>query len=85
MQSLKVKLGKDGRILLPMDCRKKLQLEAGEELILRCENNSIHLVSANFLLKKAQQLVRSHAKDESLVKKLRSMRDKDALNEKSGK
>ncbi len=77
MHDYRAKLGEDGRIVIPAACRRELHLVAGEELIIRVENNEMHLSSLKHSLKKAQHSVRSFAKKQSLVEKLKKMRQED--------
>lgn len=81
MQEFRIKLGENGRVLIPAACRRQLKLVPGEDLILKIENEELHLFSLNHSLKKAQKLVKKYAKNQSLVKKLLQMRREDLLNE----
>jgi AbrB family looped-hinge helix DNA binding protein len=81
MNEYRAKLGENGRIIIPAQCRKQLQLEQGEELILRVENAELHIFSLKHSLKKAQALVKRHAKNKSLVEKLRRLRLEDTRHE----
>lgn len=77
MHDYRAKLGDDGRIVIPAACRKELNLNPGEELIIRVENNEMHLLSLKYSLAKAQDLVQRHTKKQSLVEKLKKMRQED--------
>lgn len=77
----RAKLGDDGRIIIPAPCRKQLQLQAGEELIIHVEKNELHISSLKNALKKAQARVRHYAKNQSLVEKLILMRQEDNQND----
>ena len=81
MNEYRTKIGEDGRVIIPAPCRKQLQLEAGEELIIRIENNELHLFKLKHSLQKAQKLVQHYAKNRSLVKKLAALRREDNRHE----
>jgi AbrB family looped-hinge helix DNA binding protein len=77
MHDYRAKLGEDGRLVIPAACRRELHLVPGEELLIRVENDEMHLRSLKYSLKKAQEVVRSHAKKQNLVEKLKKMRQED--------
>lgn len=81
MNEFRIKLGSDGRVLIPAPCRRLLHLEPGEELIIRVEDRELHLSSLKDSLKKAQAIVKRLAKEESLVDKLMKMRREEENNE----
>jgi AbrB family looped-hinge helix DNA binding protein len=81
MNEFRIKLGNDGRILIPAFCRHQLQLQPGEELIIRVEDRELHLTSLKDSLNKAQRLVKQLAKGQSLVDKLIKMRHDEQDNE----
>ncbi len=72
----------NGRVVIPIQCQRLLQLQPGEELVIRIENDELHVFSLQHSLKKAQNLVRKHAKNKSLVEKLKTMRREDSSHEK---
>lgn len=74
MRKFRIKLAQNGRVVIPASCRKKLHLKAGEELVVRVENNELHLSSLKHSLQKAQTIVQSYTKNRSLVKKLHQLR-----------
>lgn len=81
MQEYRTKMGEDGRIVIPADCRRLLHLHPGEELIIHIEKEELHLYSLKHSLKKAQEAVQKYTKGRSLVTKLKEMRNKDNKNE----
>lgn len=81
MLEFRTKLTEGGRVVIPALYRKQLQLEPGEELIIRLEDDELHLMSLKHSLKKAQALVQGYAKNTSLVTLLKEMRKKDASHE----
>jgi bifunctional DNA-binding transcriptional regulator/antitoxin component of YhaV-PrlF toxin-antitoxin module len=81
MHEFRSKLGNDGRIIIPVLCRKYLQLQAGEELIIHIEKDELHISSLKNALKKAQARVQRYAKSKSLVEKLILTRQEDNKND----
>lgn len=81
MVEYRTKMGEDGRIVIPSDCRRQLHLQPGEELIIHIDNNELHVYSLKHSLKKAQEAVKKYAKGSSLVEKLKEMRKKENNNE----
>ncbi len=81
MQEYRTKLGEDGRIVIPADCRRILHLQPGEELIIHINDEELHLYSLRQSIKKAQETVRKYSKGKSLIEKLKEMRKKDNKNE----
>jgi AbrB family looped-hinge helix DNA binding protein len=70
-------ISQNGRIVIPATIRVKLNLHSGDTLILRVEGDAACLLSQHLVLKSAQELVKSHAKEISLVKKLKRLRDEE--------
>lgn len=81
MLEFRTKMSEDGRIVIPATYRRQLHLKSGEELIMRLEDDELHLISLKNSLKKAQQLVQKYAKNKSLQKILKTMRKEDAADE----
>lgn len=77
MNEFRVKLGENGRVTIPISCRKLLHLEAGEELIVRIKEGELHLIGLRESLKRAQTLVQKHAGERSLVKSLKKLRQEE--------
>jgi AbrB family looped-hinge helix DNA binding protein len=80
MLEFRTKLESNGRVIIPAACRRQLHLEQGEELIMRIEDNELHLISLKHALKKAQSLTRKYAKKQSLVGLLKKMRKEDEVD-----
>ena len=75
-------LTKNGRLLLPAKFRKALDLRAGDELILRLEKDSIHVIPLHQAIAQAQTLVRKYVPEgKSLVTELLLNRREEAKNE----
>ncbi len=77
----RARIGADGRIVIPMVCRKLLNFQADEELVLRVEEDGLHITNLTSTVKKAQALVQRYTKNQSLVEKLKALRAEDAKNE----
>jgi len=77
MNEYRVKMSENGRILIPAALRRQLHIEPGEELVIHVDDNELHLYSLKYSLKKAQNLVRKHAKNKSLINELKKMRKED--------
>ena len=77
MHEYRAKLGDNGRIVIPANYRKILQLVAGDELILSLEENGLHLRSLKQLIQQAQNTIHSYAKEQNLSSKLRELRNEE--------
>ena len=81
MQDIRTKMNENGRIIIPAILRKQLHLEAGDELILRIKDNELRIFSLKQSLRKAQLLVKKHAKNKKLTQELKNLRKDDVKNE----
>ncbi len=81
MIEYRARLGENGRIVIPAACRHALHLEPGEELLIRIENNELHLLSLKQSLKNAQEIVKRYTKGRSLVADLSKLRQEEKDNE----
>ena len=81
MNEFRAKMGENGRLVIPASFRKELHIHSGEELILRVEDNVLHIMSLDQAIARAQTTVQKYAKSKSLVAHLREMRDEDLKNE----
>jgi AbrB family looped-hinge helix DNA binding protein len=57
MDSTRAHLGKSGRLVLPAEYRRALQLEPGDEVVLVLEGHEIRLLPPARAVKRAQALV----------------------------
>jgi bifunctional DNA-binding transcriptional regulator/antitoxin component of YhaV-PrlF toxin-antitoxin module len=53
------RLDKSGRLLIPVELRRELGAEPGEELVLRLDEEGLHVSTAAQALARAQGFVRS--------------------------
>jgi AbrB family looped-hinge helix DNA binding protein len=75
------KIGFDGRLAVPASFRKKLHLSPGDEVIMRLEDEELHIFTLQHALKKARAIIAKHTKGGSLVEKLKQQRQEDLANE----
>ncbi len=60
MESFRVKIGSNGRFVIPAEYRKALGVEAGDELVVRLEDGELRLSTRKLALERAQDLVRRY-------------------------
>ncbi len=60
MFEFKTKLGRGGRIVIPAEYRQALNLQDGDDVILRLKDGEIHLFTPDQALQQAQALVRRY-------------------------
>ena len=72
-------MGKTGRIVLPAKLRKALELQAGDALVMRLENDSVRMIPLHQALNLAQKAVRQYVPEgTALVDALIQARREDA-------
>ncbi len=65
---IKTQISKSGRIVLPVKLRKALEIQAGDEVVMRLENGSIRMIPVRQAVILAQKAVRQYVpKGTSLV------------------
>ena len=71
MQTITAKLGKSGRLVLPVQFRRALGVEPGDELILALDKGELRIFTRGEAIRRAQELVRSYVPgDQSLANEL---------------
>ena len=60
MERITVKLGTNGRLVIPAEYRKALGAEEGDELLLRLEDGELHLSTRQAAYRRAQATVRRY-------------------------
>ena len=60
MSEFKTKLGRGGRIVIPAEYRQALNLQVGDDVILRLKDGEIRLFTPDQALQQAQALVRRY-------------------------
>ena len=79
---IKTQITRGGRIVLPARLRKALEIQVGDEVVLRLEDGSIRLIPLRQAVAFAQKAVRQFVpKGTSLVDELIQARREDASGE----
>jgi len=79
---IKTQITKNGRIVVPARLRKALEIQAGDEILLRLENGSIRLIPLRQAVAIAQKTVRRYVPEgTSLVDDLIKARQEEAARE----
>jgi len=82
MPSVKVRLGPDGRVVVPAGIREALGLKEGDVLFARLEGGEIKLLTPQAAMRRAQAIVRQFVPDNvSLVDELLAERRREAARE----
>ncbi len=56
----RTQIGSGGRLVVPAKFRKALKIKAGDELVLRLENDSLRLIPLHQAVSQAQQKVKKY-------------------------
>lgn len=79
---IRTQIARGGRLIVPAKMRKALQLETGDEVVLRLERGTLRLIPLYQAIKIAQEKVRKYTpKDVSLVDELIQARRAEAKHE----
>jgi AbrB family looped-hinge helix DNA binding protein len=79
---VRTQISKSGRIIVPVKLRNALEIQAGDEILLRLENGSIRLIPLRQAVALAQKAVRRYVPEGvSLVDTLIQARREDAAHE----
>ena len=82
MQEIKTKLGQSGRIVIPTEYRRRLGLEAGDEIVMRLDEEGLHLYTPAQAVARAQAMVRRYVPEgRSLSEALISERREETARE----
>lgn len=82
MKSIKAKIAEGGRIVIPAEYRKKMNLKPGDSVILLMEDDEIRITTFKQSIKRAQELVRRYIPEgRSLVDELIQERREEAERE----
>ena len=77
-----VKLGSNGRLVIPAEYRKALGVEEGDELVVRFKDGELRLSTRKVALKRAQERVRRYMPEGvSLADELIRERREEAASE----
>ena len=78
----RVQIRKGGRLVVPVKLRRALNIKAGDEVVVRLENDSIRLIPMQRAVKLAQNIVRPYVpQGVSLVDELIKARRAEARRE----
>jgi AbrB family looped-hinge helix DNA binding protein len=81
-QETRTRINENGRVVIPASFRKALGINAGDEVVLRIEDDELRISTLKRRIERAQQLVRRHVKPgTSLVNELISERREAAKRE----
>ncbi|MBK9705732.1 MAG: AbrB/MazE/SpoVT family DNA-binding domain-containing protein [Acidobacteria bacterium] len=82
MNGVTIRIAEGGRVVIPVEYRRALGLEPGDEVIIRLEDGGLRIVSRAEAVKQAQALIEQHVKKgRSLVDELSAERRKEASRE----
>ena len=78
----RTQITKGGRLVVPAKLRKALQIEAGDDVVLRLENGTLRLIPLHQAVRLAQEMVRKYVPEGvSLVDELIQSRREEAKRE----
>lgn len=81
-QETRLKMKADGRVVIPASFRRALGVRAGDEVVLRLEDNELRITTMKHRVARAQRLVRKHVHaGVSLVDELIADRREEAKND----
>lgn len=82
MNQARMRLNENGRVVIPAAFRAALGIEAGDELVMRIEDDELRITTLKRRIERAQNRVRKYAKPgSSLVDELIAMRREAASHE----
>lgn len=78
----RMRVNENGRVVIPAPFRKALGIQAGDEVVLRMEENELRITTLKRRIERARRLVRKHVKaGTSLASELIAERRAAARNE----
>ncbi len=82
MYEHRAKINENGRLVIPAAYRKMLGIKAGDEVILRMDEDELHISNMRNALKRARKLVKQYIQaDINLTESLIKDRRKEAASE----
>ena len=82
-QLYRAKVNEEGRLSIPAECRKRLGITPGQELILHIDGSGLHLLTPELALKQLQEKVAAAVQPGvDLVGELIEERRRDAENDR---
>ena len=81
-QEARARINESGRVVIPASFRKALGINAGDEVVLRLEDDELRITTMKHRIAEAQRLVRKYLKPgTSLVDELLAERREEARKE----
>ena len=78
----RTRINENGRVVIPASFRKALGINAGDEVVLRIQDDELRITTLKRRLERAQRIVRKHVKPgTSLADELVAERREAARNE----
>ena len=81
MSEYRTKIQDGGRLVIPVDCRRALNMEPGEEVVLRVQEGELLIYPAHQALLRVRRLVRKYTQKKKLVDELIAERRREAARE----
>lgn len=60
MADVRVRVAEGGRVVIPVEYRRALGIDVGDEVILRLEDGELRLITVQAAIRRAQELVRRY-------------------------
>lgn len=67
MSAIKTIVSQGGRVLIPLDMRKALGIEIGDEVLMQVENQELKIFNLDHAVKQAQELMRQYNPQKKLL------------------
>jgi AbrB family looped-hinge helix DNA binding protein len=67
MNEVRMKLNENGRVVIPASLRSALGIEAGDELVMRIEDEELRITTLKRRIERAQNRVRKYVKPGTLL------------------
>lgn len=82
MNEFRTKIGQNGRMLVPAECRAAMNLSVGDEITILVDDGEATFFTLDHAVKRAQSTMKKYLKkDESLSDQLIADRRKESKNE----
>ena len=62
LEKTTVRVNENGRVVIPASFRRALGISAGDEVVLRVEDNEIRMTTMKHRIERAKRLIRRHIK-----------------------
>ncbi len=81
LDQIKTKITEGGRVVIPVEYRRALQLDIGDEILFTLNDGEITIIPRKEALKRAQDIVSRYCSSRSLADELIAERRQEAENE----